>query len=110
MKKRRILIDPDAKEDLRGLHGYIVLQGAPVAAAAYLRRIRAFIASLDVATERGTLLEDIEPGFRAIPFESVVIAVRVEPTKGTVVRVLHASQDWLRELRREAVVSRRNED
>lgn len=102
MKKRRILIDPDAKEDLRGLHAYVVMQGAPQSADAYVRRIQLFVRSLDLGTERGTALDDIEPGFRVIPFESVVIALRVRPTEAIVVRVFHASQDWLKQLSREA--------
>jgi plasmid stabilization system protein ParE len=101
VKKRRVIVDPDAKEDLRALHGWIVLQGSPKSATAYLRRIQAFANGLDIASERGTPLEEIDPGLRAIPFESVILAVRVRGTTVTVARVFHASQDWGKQLRRE---------
>lgn len=102
MRKRRVTIDPDAKEDLRELHRWIVLQGSPKTATAYVRRIQAFARSLDIAAERGTSLENIDPGLRTIPFESVVLAVRVENKTVIIARVFHASQDWAKTLRREA--------
>jgi toxin ParE1/3/4 len=102
MKTRRVTIDPDARADLRALHDWIRLSAAPRTATAYIRRIRDFAASLDIAAERGTALDDIDPGLRSIPFESVVLAVRVGESTVTVVRILHASQDWAKLLRREA--------
>ena len=102
MKTRRVRIDPDAIADLRSLHGWIRLGGAPRTATAYIQRIRDFTASLDIAAERGTALDDIDPGLRSIPFESVVLAVRVRDSTVTLVRVFHASQDWAKLLRRDA--------
>jgi plasmid stabilization system protein ParE len=107
MKKRRVRIDPDAKEDLRSLHGWIVLQGSPKSATAYLRRIQAFANGLDIASERGSSLEEIDPGLRTTPFESVILAVRVRDTTVTVARVFHASQDWAKQLRRDAAARAR---
>lgn len=106
MKTRRVKIDPDAVADLRTLHGWIRLSAAPRTATAYIRRIREFAASLDIAAERGTALDEIDPGLRSIPFESVVLAIRVSDTTVTVVRVFHASQDWAKLLRRQAQAGR----
>lgn len=111
MRKRRVVIDPDAKEDLRDLHHWIVLRGSPKSATAYLRRIQAFANGLDLASERGSSLEDVDPGLRSIPFESVILAVRVRDDIVTVARVFHASRDWAKHLRRDAEArGRLNED
>lgn len=101
MKTRRVGIDPDAKEDLREIHRWIVLQGSPKSATAYLRRIQAFASRLDIASERGTSLDEVDPGLRTIPFESVILAIRVRDATVTVARVFHASQDWAKQLRRD---------
>jgi toxin ParE1/3/4 len=94
MKRRRVIIDPDALDDLAELHRWISRQGAPQSATAYIRRIQAFARSLALAAERGTPLDELDPGLRVIPFESVVLAVRVRSTDVVVVRVLHAARDW----------------
>ena len=109
MKTRRVKIDPDATADLRTLHGWIRLSAAPPTATAYVRRIRDFAASLDIAAERGSPLDEIDPGLRSVPFESVVLAIRVEDSVVTVVRVFHASQDWAKLLRRQVQTSRRQD-
>jgi len=102
VKTRRVIVDPDAKEDLRDLYHWIVFSGSPASALDYILRIQDFIDGLDLAAERRTALDDVDPGLRSIPFESVVIAIRVTDTAVTVVRLFHHSQDWLRQLQRDA--------
>ncbi len=99
MKTRRVTIDPDAKEDLRQIYHWIVLNGSPKSAERYIRRIQTFAKTLAAAAERGTDLSHIDPGLRAIPFESVILTVRVTETHAIVARVFHHSQDWLRALK-----------
>jgi len=94
MKRRHVSVDPDARNDLAELHRWISRHGAPKSATAYIRRIQAFARSLELAAERGTSLDPVDPGLRVIPFESVVLAVRVRATEVVVVRVLHAGRDW----------------
>lgn len=65
----------------------------------YVSRIVDFAQSLELAPERGTSFDDLRPGLRAIPFESVVLAVLVEDDAVIVLRVFHGSQDWLKQLR-----------
>ena len=101
MKRRTVAVDTPAKQDLLGIYYSIALAGAPQSGHAYLERIEAFIRSLDIAAERGTLLEEIDPGLRSIPFESVVLAIRIREEGVSVVRVFHASQNWRKRLRRE---------
>jgi plasmid stabilization system protein ParE len=71
MKTRQVVIDPDAKEDLRDLYHWIAASGSPASALNYLQRIQDFINGLDIAAERGTTLDIVDPGLRSIPFESV---------------------------------------
>lgn len=99
MKRRRVLLDVDAKTDLRHLRSWIVLQGAPEAATRYVGKIMTFARSLDLAAERGRDLSEIRAGLRAIPFESVVLAALVEDDAVVVLRIFHGSQDWLKQLR-----------
>ncbi len=105
MKTRRVKIDPDATDDLRTLHGWIKLSASPRTATAYIKRIRDFAASLDMAARKGHASDEIA-GLRSVPFESVVLAIRVRDTVATVVRVFHASQDWAELLRRQAKAGR----
>jgi plasmid stabilization system protein ParE len=44
----------------------------------------------------------VDPGLRSIPFESVVLAVRVTETTATVARVFHHSRDWMKQLQRDS--------
>jgi len=101
VRTREVIVDPDAKEDLRDLYHWIALGGSPKSAENYLLRIQDFINGLDIAAERGTPLDDIDPGLRSIPFESVVLAVRVTETSAIVARVFHHSRDWMKALRRD---------
>jgi toxin ParE1/3/4 len=102
MKTRQVVIDPDAKEDLRYLYHWIAASGSPASALNYLQRIQDFINGLDIAAERGTTLDIVDPGLRSIPFESVVLAVRVTETTATVARVFHHSRDWMKQLQRDS--------
>jgi toxin ParE1/3/4 len=102
MKTRQVVIDPDAKEDLRDLYHWIAASGSPASALNYLQRIQDFINGLDIAAERGTALDMVDPGLRSIPFESVVLAVRVTETTATVARVFHHSRDWMKQLQRDS--------
>ena len=102
MKRRRtVLLDPEARADLRQIRRWIVLRGAPKTATAYVSRIIAFAKSLDVASERGQAFPEFGVGVRVIAFESVILAVRVSERHVTVVRVFHGSQNWLKRLRNE---------
>ena len=99
MRTRKVLLDSDAKSDLRAIHRWIVTQGAPKTASAYIRRIQKFVGLLKTASERGIPHHDLVAGLRMIPFESVMLAVRVEERTVVVLRIFHSAQDWAHELR-----------
>jgi nucleoside-diphosphate-sugar epimerase len=80
----------------------VAINGSPRNGERYIRRIQAFANTLDIAAERGTDLGYIDPGLRAVPFESVMLAVRVTETKAIVTRVFHQSQNWLEDLKKAA--------
>jgi plasmid stabilization system protein ParE len=69
----------------------VALQGSPKVASAYLRRIQSFIRGLSIAAERGLARDDMVPGLRMIPFESVIIAVLVQESAVVILRVFHGS-------------------
>jgi toxin ParE1/3/4 len=105
LKSRKVLLETDAKSDLKLIHRWIVLQGSPKVASAYLRRIQSFIRGLSLASERGAARDDLVPGLRMIPFESVIIAVLIQESAVVVLRVFHGSQDW-----QSAIEGERNDD
>jgi toxin ParE1/3/4 len=94
LKSRKVLLETDAKSDLKSIHRWIVDQGSPKVASAYLRRIQSFIRGLVLASERGLARDDVAPGLRMIPFESVIVAVLIQENIVVVLRVFHGSQDW----------------
>jgi plasmid stabilization system protein ParE len=98
VKRRRVIVDPVARADLKALHRWIARQGFPKTATSYIRRIQAFAKALDLAAERGEQHPEIGDGIRTIAFESVVVAVRTEDSRVVVLRVFHSSQDWKRDM------------
>ena len=94
MRRRRVVITDEALRDVRNIRAWIVAEGAPQAARAYVRRIPNFIVSMNIASERGQRRDDLAPGLRLVSFESVMIATRVDDTSIVILRVFHGGQDW----------------
>ena len=99
MKRRRVILDPVALDDLRRIRDWIAAKGAPRTAAAYVERIRGHLRTLDVALERGMPRDDLLTGLRIFGVESVVVAIRVDDEQVSVLRVFRAGQNWERWLR-----------
>lgn len=74
------------------------MKGFPETGIAYVSRIVEFAESLELAAERGQALPEIGAGLRVIPFEAVMLAIKVEEERVVVLRVLHRSQDWVTQL------------
>ena len=95
MRTRRLVYRRMAQADLRQIKNWMALRVSPAFARDYLRRIRTRIESLQQASERGTLREDIRPGLRAIGLMPSITVVFVVTTDRVVVfRVLYGGQDW----------------
>lgn len=95
MKRRVVEISEEARRDLFALYDWIAEAGSPNTALAYVERIEAFCNGLDVASERGSLRDDIRPNLRVVGFErSATIAFIVEETRVVVLRIFYGGRNW----------------
>jgi toxin ParE1/3/4 len=92
-------LSPEARDDLIALYGWIADAASPQVAGAYLDRIEAWLRGLDIASERGSLREDIRPGLRIVGFERrLTVAFSVDETQVTILRVFRAGRHWEEDL------------
>lgn len=95
MKRRTVEISEEARRDLLEVYDWIAKAGDPETAMAYVERIESFCLRLDIASERGSLRDDVRPGLRVIGFErSASIAFVVEESRVVVLRVFYGGRDW----------------
>lgn len=95
MKRRAVIIAPEAEADLTGLYDWIANAASPSVALGYVERIERHLGSFDVAAERGIRRDDIRPGLRIVGFERrVTIAFTVEPERVTILRIMYGGRDW----------------
>jgi len=95
VKRRVVEISQDARDDLFALYDWIAEAGSPDTALAYVERIEAFCTGLDLASERGSLRDDVRPGLRIVGFErSATIAFMVEDKRVVVLRVFYGGRNW----------------
>ena len=88
MKRRNVVIAPEARADLLALYDWIADAVSPSVALGYLERLERYVQRLDTASERGTAREDLRPGLRVLGFERrVTIAFRVERDRVTVLGI-----------------------
>jgi toxin ParE1/3/4 len=95
LKRRKVVIAPEALHDLLDLYDWIAHRTEAEIAASYLARIEAFCLGFDVASERGQLRDDIRPGLRVIGFERrITVAFTTDEQQVTVLRLFYGGQDW----------------
>lgn len=95
MIRRAVILSPEARADLLHLYDWIAEAASPAAALAYVERIEAYLRSFDLASERGTLRDDIRPGLRMIGFQRrLSIAFTVDAERVTILRIFYGGQDW----------------
>jgi toxin ParE1/3/4 len=95
LKRRAVIIGPDAESDLIRLFEWIAAAASPQIASAYLERLERHLGSLDIASERGVPRDDIRPGLRVVGYQGrITIAFRVEAEHVTILRVFYAGQNW----------------
>lgn len=81
----RLVVAPEAREQLRSIYRYIAEQTGPRAALGFTRAILDHCRSLTTFPHRGTQRDDLRAGLRIVGFRrSVAIAFEVE---GDVVRI-----------------------
>lgn len=96
MKYYVVRLSPEAQTDLVKIHSYVIRKsGSAVTADRYIERVGAFLASLNVFPERGTVRNEVRSGLRIIGFErSASIAFVVEHDDVVVLRVLVKGQEF----------------
>jgi plasmid stabilization system protein ParE len=99
MKRRLVLMSPEARTDLRWIYDTISAAASSLTAMRYLDRIGSFCERLEYGAERGTRRGDLLPGLRVIGFERrVTVAFVVETDRVLILRVFYGGADWEAEL------------
>lgn len=95
MKRRAIILSPEARSDLISIYDHVARAASPTIAAGYLDRIETHLRGFDIASERGTLRDDIRPGLRVVGFEHrIAIAFAVDDAQVVILRLFYGGQDW----------------
>jgi toxin ParE1/3/4 len=95
MIRRAVVVSPEARDDLIGIYDWIADAASPDTAAAYIGRIQAFLAALDIASQRGARRDDIRVGLRIIGFERrLTVAFTLTETEVTILRIFYGGQNW----------------
>ena len=96
MKKRIVIVSPEAEEDMARMHSYVKLTASKLVADRYIDRVGAFLSNLDLASERGTLRNEIRSGVRIVGFErNLTIAFEVNTETVKILRIFSGGQNWL---------------
>jgi toxin ParE1/3/4 len=99
VKQREVIFSPEAENDLETIYEAIVARAGREVALGYIERIEAFCRDLDLASERGSLRDDIRPGLRVLGFERrLTIAILVSTEKTTVLRIFYGGRNWASKL------------
>lgn len=95
MKRRTVILSPEARADLLALYDYIADAASPVVAERYLARVEAYVRGFEHTGERGTMRDDVRPGLRIVGFERrITIAFTVTDADVTILRLFYGGQDW----------------
>lgn len=95
MRRRKVVVTPEAHDDLLRLYDWLARASSPDVALGYVERLEAFCLSFDIASERGQRRDDLREGLRITGFEGrVTIAFAVEEESVTVHRFFYGGRDW----------------
>ncbi len=95
MKQRRVVISPDASDDIAMIYKQIAQAAGVAVASAYTDRLETFLAGFDIASERGSLRTDLRPNVRIIGFEKrITVAFKVKADHVEILRCFRGGQNW----------------
>lgn len=96
MKRYPVRLSAEAETDFAEIYRFVRRKSASATIARnYVRRIRAFVAELELFPERGTVRANVREDLRIVGFERrVSVAFVVEEGEVIVLRVLYAGQDF----------------
>lgn len=81
--------------DLEALYDQIATATSANVALRYLQRVRAYLDSFDLASERGSSHSEVRPGLRIVGFERrLTVAFAIDEHVVTIVRIFRAGEDW----------------
>ena len=69
VRKREVVLSPEAQADLLGLYDCIAEHSGRARAIAYIGRIEKYCLGFELLGERGTRRDDIRSGLRIVGFE-----------------------------------------
>ncbi len=99
MKKRSVKISEDANADLVALYDWIANAAGATTALSYIERLEDYCIGFDLASERGSVRDDIRPGLRIVGFERrVTIAFMVEENRVVILRIFYGGRDWAKHI------------
>jgi toxin ParE1/3/4 len=99
VKRRHIVLLPEALADLRWIYDTIEIAAGNVTAIRYIERNEAYCQGLDYASKRGTRRDDLRPGLRVVGFERrVTVTFTVESDQVVIFRVFYGGANWEDEL------------
>ncbi|MFE0753304.1 type II toxin-antitoxin system RelE/ParE family toxin [Inquilinus sp. NPDC058860] len=99
MKRRRVVLLPEAQADLRWIYDTVDHAAGPVTAMRFVERIETYCRGFDYASKRGTLRNDLRPGLRIVGFERrVTVAFAVEADDVVIFRLFYGGANWEAEL------------
>jgi toxin ParE1/3/4 len=97
VRRRRVFLAPEARDDLLGIYDAIAIAASPAVALSYVERLEAWCHGFDLASERGHARDDIKPGLRIAGFERrIVAAFTVDEDRITFLRLFRGGQNWAR--------------
>jgi toxin ParE1/3/4 len=97
VKSRRVIVAPEARDDLLSIYDWIATAASPNIALSYIERLEDWCHGFDLASERGHARDDIKPGLRIAGFERrIVAAFTVDEDRISFLRPFHGGQDWER--------------
>lgn len=95
MKQRRVVISPRAFDDIVSIYTRIAQLAGVAVASSYIDRLEAFLSGFDIASERGTLRNDLRPNVRIVGFERrITIAFKVKEDHVEILRCFRGGQNW----------------
>ncbi|MFI0844538.1 type II toxin-antitoxin system RelE/ParE family toxin [Mesorhizobium sp. IMUNJ 23232] len=95
MKRRRVVLSPAARADLKWIYDTIAPAAGRATALRYIERIEDYCRGFDYASERGSRRDELRRGLRTVGFERrVTIAFTVATDEVVIFRVFYGGVNW----------------
>jgi toxin ParE1/3/4 len=95
VKQRNVVVTTQAIDDLVNMSQFITARAGSQVADAYIERLKSFLRGFDLASERGTLRDDIRKNLRIVGFEKrVTVAFKANSSSVFILRIFWGGQNW----------------